>query len=339
MTWFLVPAGSKKDSLARKNRIKTLQNKINISPYHSHLSPKVINDLKLAGVDKEVYMWGAKNGTKNPSTWKQMKRGDKVIFYAEENYLYYGEFISKIKNKTLADLIWLAPSGLSFEYIYFLVDVQKIDISGTSFNKVFNYTKGPQGFKTITEERISDVSKIHGSVEKAIEGLMKGRTLTRKTISSLEIEEEEKYLIDLDNVRKPAPTSDTAPKKPRTYLSKGKKMYVRDAATSLRALEDAGYECEINPSHTTFLSKSTGKQFMEGHHLVPMHLQDDYLPNSLDITPNIVSICPTCHRGLHHADYLHKKELVTKLLTNKRRSEMKSCGIDIKIDELLNFYM
>ncbi|MEG0664633.1 MAG: hypothetical protein RR483_06005, partial [Clostridia bacterium] len=50
------------------------------------------------------------------------------------------------------------------------------------------------------------------------------------------------------------------------------------------------YKCEINPEHETF---HNGRHpYMEGHHLIPMSQQDFYT-FSLDVPPNIISLCPT----------------------------------------------
>ncbi|MGL4999965.1 MAG: HNH endonuclease [Cetobacterium sp.] len=53
------------------------------------------------------------------------------------------------------------------------------------------------------------------------------------------------------------------------------------------------------------MSGTTNKQYMEAHHLIPMNAQDSF-KNSLDVLGNVVSLCPNCHRMIHHGDEVSK---------------------------------
>ena len=102
------------------------------------------------------------------------------------------------------------------------------------------------------------------------------------------------------------------------------------------ALMLADFKCEINKAdHITFLSKN-GRQFMEAHHLIPMHAQKDFKIN-LDRVENIVCICPNCHSAIHlgsdsvRLDYL-------RALYEKRIDSLRSLGLDISFGELFSKY-
>lgn len=102
------------------------------------------------------------------------------------------------------------------------------------------------------------------------------------------------------------------------------------------ALMIADFKCEINKAdHITFLSKN-GRQFMEAHHLVPMHAQKDFAIN-LDRVENIVCICPNCHSAIHlgsdsvRLDYL-------RALYDKRIDALRAVGIDISFGDLFSKY-
>ena len=75
--------------------------------------------------------------------------------------------------------------------------------------------------------------------------------------------------------------------------------YKRDARLITDAKKRDGFTCQIDKTHTTFVSK--GVNYVEGHHVVPMFQQKNYSFN-LDDVDNIISLCPTCHREIHSSD-------------------------------------
>lgn len=84
--------------------------------------------------------------------------------------------------------------------------------------------------------------------------------------------------------------------------------YKRDA----RLIQDAKvrdkFTCQIDKTHETFISK--GVNYVEGHHVVPMFQQKNYILN-LDDVDNILSLCPTCHREIHSGD--DKSDILSKI--------------------------
>ena len=129
---------------------------------------------------------------------------------------------------------------------------------------------------------------------------------------------------------------------PGAILKKDKKQKVsstswsRDANISYTALSNAGFKCEYNPNHKTFKSASTGFQFVEAHHLIPMEFQDDF-DVSIDVPENIISLCPTCHRAFHNSVPEYKKQLISNFY-NKRKEALKSRGINIQVSKLYQYY-
>jgi 5-methylcytosine-specific restriction protein A len=100
------------------------------------------------------------------------------------------------------------------------------------------------------------------------------------------------------------------------------------------ALEKAERKCEFNPEHETFVDAQE-MNFMEGHHLIPMEYQDLF-EVSLDFIGNIVSLCPNCHREIHHANPRRRKSMALSLFNKKK----KVINDLIEIDEfrLMSFY-
>lgn len=102
------------------------------------------------------------------------------------------------------------------------------------------------------------------------------------------------------------------------------------------ALSKAGYVCECVPSHTSFISQKTGQMYMEPHHLIPISNQNLY-SNDIDITPNLVCLCPNCHKQIHHGTKSDIKKMLTAFY-HTRKNDLKTCGIDSDLNTLLAYY-
>lgn len=126
-------------------------------------------------------------------------------------------------------------------------------------------------------------------------------------------------------------------------LPVGKKIVVqreewnRSAIIKVQTLEAAEYKCEINPAHNTFIAKSTGKQYMEGHHAIPMNLQDKF-DKSIDVYANVVCLCPICHRLIHYGLETEKKNLLNQIYET-RIDRLVSSGIEISRNDFIELAM
>ena len=121
---------------------------------------------------------------------------------------------------------------------------------------------------------------------------------------------------------------------PESLVVEGRIVYYRDRRRAINALVHAGYVCEIDPHHSTFIRKKSGKPYTEPHHLVPMSQQGRFSV-SLDVEENIVSLCSTCHNHIHYGE--GAEELLKKLYA-ERKDALHSVGIDITEKELLSYY-
>ena len=101
-------------------------------------------------------------------------------------------------------------------------------------------------------------------------------------------------------------------------------------------MRTAGHSCEIDGSHKSFVSRKTGKQFVEAHHLLPMQYQHQFTV-SLDVPENIIVLCPTCHRQLHHGVHSNNRTTL-KILHEKRAPLLKERGLEIDDKTLIKFY-
>lgn len=108
-------------------------------------------------------------------------------------------------------------------------------------------------------------------------------------------------------------------------------IWKRSTIIKMQAIKSAGYECEINSNHTTFISKSTGHPYMEGHHVLPMKYQDKF-NHSLDVYANVICLCPTCHRLLHYGISSEKMNVVNKIYYD-RVGRLEVSGLKLTITE------
>jgi 5-methylcytosine-specific restriction protein A len=110
----------------------------------------------------------------------------------------------------------------------------------------------------------------------------------------------------------------------------------RKARIVTEALIKAEYKCALDETHQTFIQKRSGNPYMEAHHLIPLKAQHRF-GYSLDVSSNVVSLCPNCHRKIHNADSSIQKEVLEYLL-EKRRGDLKQQGLEVPLDTLLNYY-
>lgn len=121
------------------------------------------------------------------------------------------------------------------------------------------------------------------------------------------------------------------PPEPETLVLK--RAVPRDRILVSQALGLARYSCEADPAHETFPQAATGRPYMEGHHLVPLHWQREFPKASLDCFANIVCLCPTCHRLLHYAEDRTRSRVFDELF-EKRCERLARSGIDASRSDL-----
>lgn len=104
----------------------------------------------------------------------------------------------------------------------------------------------------------------------------------------------------------------------------------RDPVKRKNSMVLAGYRCEIDPSHRSFISRGTGQLYVESHHLIPMEFYDDF-DYSLDVEENIVCLCSNCHNEIH---YGQDNGRLVHILYEARKDLLHDAGLDITEAEL-----
>ncbi|PEF35334.1 restriction endonuclease [Bacillus sp. AFS094228] len=144
------------------------------------------------------------------------------------------------------------------------------------------------------------------------------------------------YQVEQEGIPDDVTVEDKPRDKPSRTSGSGSSSYKRDSKTSKTAIVTAKYKCEIDESHEDFISRVTGENYVEAHHLIPMEYQNDF-DNSIDVEANIVSLCVGCHKKLHHATNTVIKPLIEKLY-DQRIVRLRDCDIELTKSELISYY-
>jgi len=108
----------------------------------------------------------------------------------------------------------------------------------------------------------------------------------------------------------------------------------RSGILRTQAIEMAGYSCEMNSAHKTFITESTNKPYMEGHHALPMSAQEAF-PVSLDVYANIVCLCPICHRKIHYGLKDERADMIRRIY-DQRSTRLANSGISISKEDFVD---
>jgi 5-methylcytosine-specific restriction protein A len=123
---------------------------------------------------------------------------------------------------------------------------------------------------------------------------------------------------------------------PPLVAGAGANRYRRDPNVAALAQRRAGFRCEVDQRHLTFTSRASKANFVESHHLIPMSVQGA-LTVSLDVVENVIALCPTCHRLLHHGRLSDKKTILRELF-HRRETALRARGIAVGLEQLYETY-
>lgn len=119
-------------------------------------------------------------------------------------------------------------------------------------------------------------------------------------------------------------------------ISEGTKQWKRDRSVVDRSIEFSNNKCEYDNKHEYFISNKSRKNYVEGHHLIPMKYQDNF-EYSLDVEANVVSLCVVCHKILHLGIIEDKIKILSKLY-ELRKDLLSLSGLEISLEELIDLY-
>ena len=86
----------------------------------------------------------------------------------------------------------------------------------------------------------------------------------------------------------------------------------------------ASYACDTNHSHAACTAASTGHQYMEVHHIIPLKSQERF-SSSFDVYANLNTSCPICQRKIHLGIKEERRLMIDGIYEN-RKDRLAKCG-------------
>ncbi|TCI42968.1 MULTISPECIES: HNH endonuclease [unclassified Exiguobacterium] len=337
MNLFILPASNKASQEHLEQTIKqTFDYRKYLEKFSDDLKERL---LQIEKSEEHVNLWGSTPGRKD--TWKKMKPNDRVIFYSSEEFVYYGTIIDTHYDSEIANALWNSKHNKHdevFEYLILLKNIKKIKISLLDFINNFEFDKNfkPQRLQSVMNLEKKEILRITGfqSLDELI-----GSLDNISFVPGDDNDEQDEYQDDVntdENLEDAKKEIKGGRGRRNKVTKKGATAWSRDPKIGADAIRQAEYKCELEKSHASFVHAKGNHQYMEAHHLIPMRAQEEH-SNDLDTQSNIVSLCPNCHRAIHHAKKEFRHELVKKLY-EKRVERLKGVGIEWQIDKILSYY-
>lgn len=163
--------------------------------------------------------------------------------------------------------------------------------------------------------------------------------LSTKNFRFVEYQSEEDFQQTVEKVKISVFKVEDKPKaliQTRDIVSQ-RQSWSRNPLTAKRAIASSNSTCEIDQTHKFFTSFTTGLNYVEAHHLIPMEYQMNF-EKSLDVESNIISLCALCHKKIHHATMAEKTPMIEKLY-EMRKERLGRCELNTSIEELLEMYI
>lgn len=125
---------------------------------------------------------------------------------------------------------------------------------------------------------------------------------------------------------------------PRKEAFSNPRVYVpRDMSFIKIAKQTSNYKCSVDTTHAFFSSRKNGYNYVEAHHIIPLHKQFSF-KNSLDVHSNIICLCPICHLKLHNGKI---DELIPILhsIFKQREERLINSGLVVDFADLISYYL
>lgn len=134
---FFQPAGSIN---ALKHFNKTIANPINFNDIKNLLNQNDQTKLENQFPSGKLFIWGVVPGQSNIDFWNKTNQGDVTLFVRNKNIFTSSVVTHKTQNKRLAEKFWgYDKEGNTWEYIYFLDEIKKLNIEMKIFNEIVGY--------------------------------------------------------------------------------------------------------------------------------------------------------------------------------------------------------
>jgi hypothetical protein len=158
MQVIILPAGS--DS-AKLNYQKTIENKVSLDRIREFVDEATATHLAQEG-EEGFSVWGflPGEGDRNTVRWNKIESGSVALFGGAGQVKSAGRVVWKAQAPQLAEALWgRDDSGQTWEYIIFLKEIEKLDISYKALNDAAGFKPDYfiRSFEVLNEERSASV--------------------------------------------------------------------------------------------------------------------------------------------------------------------------------------
>lgn len=128
------------NKIAQKHYQRTIDTQLPLESLRSFLTNEDYIALKTSFTNGFVKAWGITPTSKNKDSWNKINIGDIALFYAHKILFSKAIVVRKIHNPKLAEYLWDTDSnGKTWEFMYFLDELELININIEDFNKTMGY--------------------------------------------------------------------------------------------------------------------------------------------------------------------------------------------------------
>ena len=123
---------------------------------------------------------------------------------------------------------------------------------------------------------------------------------------------------------------------PEEKTRDGVKFYPRNEKAKKIAMMQSGNVCALPTCKHHLFKTKKGKTYLEAHHLIPISVCKEFNSN-IDIPENIVCLCPSCHREIHHGE--DAERMISELYEERKEVlEKKNIRLVGGLKQLLEYY-
>ena len=123
---------------------------------------------------------------------------------------------------------------------------------------------------------------------------------------------------------------------PEEKIKNGVRYFQRNERAKKIALMQSGDRCAVPTCKHVIFKTKTGRVYLESHHLIPISVSNEFSVN-IDIPENIICLCPSCHREIHHGE--NSKQMIIELYEERKEAlEKKNIILNKGLATLLEYY-
>tara|TARA_R110000765_G_scaffold27706_1_gene67161 strand:+ start:81 stop:713 length:633 start_codon:yes stop_codon:yes gene_type:complete len=155
----LQPTSSKE---SRKEYFDTIECSVSLSRIKPFVSTKDFEILKDLHPNGECKLWGIKSSTRNINKWNKIKEGDLAMFVRKGKFFATASVTHKVHSPSLANEVWGSDDNETWEFIYFVKNVETENLKQSVFNNAVGYKDNfvVQGFSVLNYEKSFEVLKL-----------------------------------------------------------------------------------------------------------------------------------------------------------------------------------